>query len=69
LYPFDYSNNLTGLQPRTISYDTGVNLREEPGKNSELYEMMRSIMVGQERLEKELMMLKNSKIQDDRPST
>jgi hypothetical protein len=44
-------------------------MRAEPGKNSDLYEMMRSIMVGQERLEKELMMLKNSKIQNDSLTT
>jgi hypothetical protein len=43
-----------------------VNLREN-SKNSDLYEMMKSIMVGQERLEKELIMLKQSKINEGAP--
>jgi hypothetical protein len=43
-----------------------VNLRDN-GKSNDLYEMMKSIMVGQERLEKELITLKQSKINEDAP--
>ena len=45
-----------------------MNLRDN-GKSNDLYEMMKSIMVGQERLEKELIMLKQSKINEDTPMT
>ncbi len=43
-----------------------MNLRDND-KSNDLYEMMKSIMVGQERLEKELIMLKQSKINEDAP--
>jgi hypothetical protein len=65
-YPFENYQKGNPLQARTISYDTGVNLRDND-KSNDLYEMMKSIMVGQERLEKELIMLKQSKINEDAP--